>query len=180
MQVYTYFLHIPGLLPSDSTSYACDSSLNLFSASSLFSGFLSGCHFSASFLYLIIKIKTHGCWNVDSQQCIWQENNLQQREDGNVDAFVFSRAVESTFCSFFRTQPCQHKHHKHRTPRCERARCPSRHPGRHNKDSGKLPWRAAEAQTLACAASAVCLDRRAKAQNKPGIESCVDLYAAEF
>ena len=38
--------------PSDNTSYASATCLNFLSASSLFSGFLSGCHFSASFLYL--------------------------------------------------------------------------------------------------------------------------------
>lgn len=41
-----------GLLLSDSTSYASAISLNLCSAYSLLSGFLSGCHFSAAFLYL--------------------------------------------------------------------------------------------------------------------------------
>lgn len=39
-------------LPSESTSYASEISLNRFVASSGLSGFLSGCHLSASFLYL--------------------------------------------------------------------------------------------------------------------------------
>ena len=43
--------HVYYLL-SDNTSYACEISLNLLSASSLVFGFLSGCHFSANFLYL--------------------------------------------------------------------------------------------------------------------------------
>lgn len=42
------FLH----LPSDSTSYASDISRKRRLASSRFSGFLSGCHFNANFLYL--------------------------------------------------------------------------------------------------------------------------------
>lgn len=37
-------------LPSDRTSYASESSLKRLLASSKLSGFLSGCHFSASFL----------------------------------------------------------------------------------------------------------------------------------
>lgn len=41
-----------GLLLSESTSYASAISLNLCSAYSLLSGFLSGCHFNAAFLYL--------------------------------------------------------------------------------------------------------------------------------
>lgn len=49
--------------PSDRTSYASDSSLNFFSASSLFSGFLSGCHLRASLLYLNEERgKDDGCW----------------------------------------------------------------------------------------------------------------------
>lgn len=43
--------------PSDNTSYASATCLNFLSASSLFSGFLSGCHFSASFRYLKNKLK---------------------------------------------------------------------------------------------------------------------------
>lgn len=39
-------------LPSLKTSYASESSLNLLFASSKLSGFLSGCHFNANFLYL--------------------------------------------------------------------------------------------------------------------------------
>jgi hypothetical protein len=38
--------------PSERTSYASESSLNLLVASSELSGFLSGCHFSANFRYL--------------------------------------------------------------------------------------------------------------------------------
>ena len=38
--------------PSINTSYASDISLNLLFASSRLSGFLSGCHFNANFLYL--------------------------------------------------------------------------------------------------------------------------------
>lgn len=49
---HTHTRHHCGLLLSDSTSYASAISLNLCSAYSLLSGFLSGCHFSAAFLYL--------------------------------------------------------------------------------------------------------------------------------
>lgn len=56
-----------GLLLSDSTSYASAISLNLCSAYSLLSGFLSGCHFSAAFLYL------HR-WAVMGMQQPWASN----------------------------------------------------------------------------------------------------------
>jgi len=44
--------HMCVCLPSLKTSYASEISLNLLFASSKLSGFLSGCHFNASFLYL--------------------------------------------------------------------------------------------------------------------------------
>eukprot|EP00919_Chromeraceae_sp_WS-2016_P017137 GHVR01040926.1.p1 GENE.GHVR01040926.1~~GHVR01040926.1.p1 ORF type:complete len:134 (+),score=2.57 GHVR01040926.1:176-577(+) len=46
---YVFFFSL-----SESISYASDTSLNFFSATSLFSLFLFGCHLSASFLYYFL------------------------------------------------------------------------------------------------------------------------------
>lgn len=75
---------------------------------------------------------------------------------------VCVRAAESTFCSFFRiaAMPTQTPQTPDTSPQASaHTHRPSFHPSRNNKDSMKLPWRA-QAQTLAYAVSAVCLDRR--------------------
>lgn len=63
-------------LPSLKTSYASEISLNLLFASSKLSGFLSGCHFNANFLYLrnenmpdiaLEKLVTKYDWAIISQ-----------------------------------------------------------------------------------------------------------------
>lgn len=45
-----------GHSPSDNTSYASEISLKRLVASSMLSGFLSGCHFNANLRYLKIRI----------------------------------------------------------------------------------------------------------------------------
>lgn len=47
-----YYVTGKTCIPSERTSYASEISLNRLLASSGLSGFLSGCHFKASFLYL--------------------------------------------------------------------------------------------------------------------------------
>lgn len=77
---------------------------------------------------------------------------------------------------FLGWQPCQHKQHKHRTPRRKHARCPSPHLSRNNKRQREAAMTCPRAQALACAASAVCSDGRGgkKSKREPGLASWVD------